>query len=179
MINKFTKILLAIFLVTIISIQLAQTVQALDLNSNARISLDNFFECVNDADYDVYNYIDTTNTELYNNIQNYLNSLTINYQIINITEKNNICTIDTRISASGIGWNVSGLTVTFELKKINNEYKITKTNLFDKIGFDNIFLFTSKIFAIVFGILFLIFAIPPIIVVVCIIVYNKKKERDT
>lgn len=174
MIKKISKIVLSILLVMMISMQLAQTVQALELNSDVRASLDNFLECINDGDNNVYNYIDTSNTELYNNVESYLHSLAINYQITNITEKNNTYIIETKIQAEGIGWNISGVTANFEIKEINNQYKITKTTLFDVIGMKNVFSFILKIFMII-GAVVLIFIVIIIIIVIIVVRMRKKK----
>ena len=171
MIKKRSKILLSLLLVLIISMQLAQTVQALDLNSNVKSSLDNFLKCMNDGDNNVYNYIDTSNTELYNNVESYLHSLAINYKITNITEENDTYTIEAKIAAAGIGWNVSGLTVKFELKEINNQYKITNTSLFDVIGIENVLSFILKIFAIIGGVLLIL-----IVIIVIIVIRVRKKK---
>ena len=169
--KKVSKILLSILLVLTISIQLVQTVQASDLNSNIKSSLDNFLECINAGDNNVYNYIDTSNMELYNNVESYLHSLAINYQITNITEENNTYTIEAKIAASGIGGNVSGLTVKFELKEINNQYKITNTSLFDVIGIENVLSFILRIFAIIGGVLLFI-----IVIIVIIVIRVRKKK---
>ena len=170
--KKMSKILLSILLVLIIGIQLVHTVQASDLDSNVKSSLDNFLGCINDGNNNVYNYIDTSNTELYNNVEKYLHDLRINYQITNITEENDIYTIETQIAAEGIGWSVSGFTVTFELKEIDNQYIITNTNLFDVIGIENVFSFILKILAVIGGVILII-----IVIIVLIVIRMKKKNK--
>ena len=99
--------------------------------------------------------------------------MSINSEIIKASEMDDTYIIKTRIMASGAGWHVSGATVEYKLKKINGIYKITDTDLFNKVGFENVFAFIMQIFAIVGGIMFFI----TLIVVIIVLIVVKKSKR--
>ena len=156
-----------------------------DIDPQAKETIINFFRSINGHDKSVYNYLDEDNTELSNNIKEYLNTIKIKYEIKNITEENDGYKIDIKMEASGKNWKVSGITVNCELKKIGNEYKIVNTNLFDYVGTENVTKFALNIANNVFstvGVIFLSIAVIIIIIVIIVVVTvvlctRKKKEN--
>lgn len=176
--KKLSKVLLVLVFITILGIQIVNASATL-VPSSVTTSLENFMECLNDGDEDIYNYIDTSNSELYNNIQKYLKSMEIRYQLEGITVENDTYYIETKIAASGIGWNVSGFTTNYEIKEIDNEYKIVNTDLFDTVGTENVFKFVLKIFGIIGGVILGIIAIVVTIVIIIVIKNKKKNEQNS
>ena len=173
--KKISKIFLILIFIIIAGVQIVNASSKL-IPIDVKETLDSFFNCLDDGDEDVYNYIDSSNTELSNNIQTYLNSISIKYQITDINKENDTYFVEAKIAAQGINWNVSGFTTKYELKQINGEYKIINTDLFNVIGSDNVFAFVFKILAIVFGVIFTIIAIIVTIVIICVKKSKKKCE---
>ena len=75
-----------------------------------------------------------------------------------------------------MGWNVHGFSTYYEVKLIDNQYKIIDTNLFDVVGVDNVFKFVLKVFAIIIGLFLSIGAIVATIITIVIIKNRKKKQ---
>ncbi len=124
----------------------------------------------------VYDYIDTSNTELKKNVEEYLYAIDIDYEIKNTKQlENGNYMISTKIEAEGESWSINGISVDFELKQTDSGYVVVNTNLFDKVGTENVFKFVFKIFAIIGGVIFAFAAI--IAIVVIIIVKNVKKKK--
>lgn len=66
--------------------------------------------------------------------------------------------IKARFAASGVGWNVSGLSTYFVFEKQNNQWLITDTDFYKKLGADYVFgilkwvlIFGGPIFLLLFG----------------------------
>ena len=57
--------------------------------------------------------------------------------------------VKARFTASGIGWNVSGLSTYFIFEKQNNQWLITDTNFHKKLGADYVFGILKKV--LIFG----------------------------
>jgi len=136
-------------------------------------SFDQFITCINTNDKCAYDYIDDSNKELYDNITHYLNSLHIDYEIKNIKENNNTYKIKANIAASGTNWSIKGINVYFDLKEIDNSYKIINTTLFENIN-------PKKILALIFKILIFIafIAFAYILTVVIVVIYASKKKKQ-
>lgn len=178
--KKLSKIILIFMLIMILGSQYVCAAKQ-TLPRDVEETLEEFLENLEDGDTEVYNYFDTTNTELYNNVNEYLDEIEIDYKIKDFKEENGIYYIDAKITASGQNWNVSGFTTTYELKKYGLNYIIIDTDLFDSIGTENIFNRIIRIILIVFGILFVAFiviAVIVLIVVKSIIKAVKKKENN-
>ena len=188
MIKKLTKSLLLLGLIAILIFQVAKAQTESEIFSNIDLerAFHNFIICMNRQDEEVYNYIDTSNEELYNNIKEYLfpdldyygtNSFRIKTDVKEITEENGIYNIKTTIRAEGEGingrWSVSGFTANFEAKEIDGKYKITDTDLFDIIGTKNVGKFILMVFGIVFGIIALV-----ILIIVLAVVFSLKKKKQ-
>ena len=146
-----------------------------DLPYEVKSTFENFFEYLNNSNEDIYNIIDSSNSELMDNISEYLHGIDIIYEVENINVINsNHYKIDTKISANGIGWNVTGFSTYYEIKLINDGYKIVNTNLFDVIGTENILYFILKKLAIVGGI---ISGIGLIVLLIILMVIKNKKTK--
>ena len=131
------------------SVQFVMASESNDLDGEAKKVLKSFTIYLKEGDKEVYNCIDTSNTELYNNVKNYMNDLSIKYSIKEVKEENDVYVVKTKINASGEGWKVSGFTV-------------------------NVMSFIIKILLIIFGVLFVMGIIVVTIVIVIIKLTNKK-----
>ena len=101
--------------------------------------LEVFINCLNNNDEDIYSVIDLNNTQLINDINNQINDINVTYEIINVKNKDeNYFRIKTRFNASGDNWSTSGFTSWYDIKLIDGGYKITDTNLFNKVGLEYI-----------------------------------------
>ena len=170
MLKKILKLIILVVIIINIGTQIVNA-ENIDINNRAEETVNGFYRCMNESDEKIYSYIDTSNTELYENVKRYLHGISIIYEITDANQENDIYHIKTRISAQGAGWTVSGFTVNFDLKLVDNEYVITNTNLFDVVGMENVFKFVFKIFAIIGGVFLTV-----IIIVLMIIVFIKKRE---
>jgi len=54
--------------------------------------------------------------------------------------------IKAKFAASGVGWNVSGLSTYFVFEKENNQWLITDTDFYKKLGADYVFNILKKVF---------------------------------
>ena len=173
--------LLLVFLTLFIALikpSYAKKINYSNTNSEAVKTIDSFFEYLNSGDSEIYGIIDMSNADLYNGVREYLHGIHVEYEIKDIEEKGNECTIKTRISAEGIGWSASGFTIKTTAKLIDGKYKVTDTTLFDNVGTENIFKMVFIILAIVFGIIFVVFLTIVIVVVIVIKKSNKKKKEN-
>ncbi|MBU2081167.1 PLDc N-terminal domain-containing protein [Patescibacteria group bacterium] len=66
--------------------------------------------------------------------------------------------IKAKFVASGVGWNVSRLSTYFVFEKQNNQWFITDTDFYKKLGADYVFGILGKVFIFVGPILILLFA---------------------
>jgi hypothetical protein len=58
--------------------------------------------------------------------------------------------VKARFAASGVGWNISGLSTYFVFEKQNNQWLITDTDFYKKLGFDYVFGILK--WALIFGV---------------------------
>lgn len=149
---------------------------------DVRETFENFVRYFNDGDTEIYNIIDQENSEISINIKDYLGNTALNYEVIDveiISEEH--YRINTRISASGVdgftNWQVSGYKAYFDVKFINDSYKVTDTDLFSKIGAENVGESIFKVFLII-GALFLGFWLIIGIIVICYFISKKKKKAN-
>lgn len=77
-----------------------------------------------------------------------------NFEVLN----SNQVKVKARFTASGVGWNVNGLSTYFVLEKQNNQWFITDTDFYKKLGADYVFGLLRKVFIFVVPILILLFA---------------------
>lgn len=119
--------------------------------------LEVFINCLNNSDEDVYSLVDSSNKELIGDIKKQINDITFTYDIKYIRKKDeNYYRIKTTFSASGDHWSTSGFSAWFDLKEIDGAYKISDTNLFNKVGLEYI----SSVVIIAFCIAIVIFVLP-------------------
>ena len=167
------KLLLILFLLVVLPLN----VFALD-NTSAEGVVDNFFLYLNSNDSKIYNYIDNSNSELKNNVKNYLGTMTSEHRIITTTnDGNGTYFIGCTISAAGTKWNISNINVIFNVKEVNGTPVITKTTFFDNLGYDNVKTLVGKIFYKIF--IFVIVAAVGVVLVILGIVLTAKKRKPT
>ncbi len=159
--KKITSILLLIIL-CIISIQTVTAKESLvEEEGKIRDTIETFTNYLNNKSNKIYDYIDISNKKLQSNISLYVitgeveeddietdfvkmkYNIDINYKINNMTQENDITTINTSITGKGTSkssnWNIKNVDVYFKVKKVNNQYKIIDTDLFENIGSKNVF----------------------------------------
>ena len=187
MIKKLTLRLLLLGLIVVLVFQVVQAETESEMFSNSEVGrvFHRFIICMDRQDEEVYDYIDTSNEELYNNIKEYVfpepvyedNLFRIKTNVKEITEENGIYNIKATIQAVGksfVGnWRISGFTANFEVKEVDGEYKVTDTDLFNIIGPENVGKFVLKILAIVFGVIILV-----ILIIVFVVVFSLKKKKQ-
>ena len=162
------KVVILIIMFIILNIQVVKAYETDIKNEEVKSSYNNFMMYLNEGNEEVFSYIDPENAELYNNLDRYLNAMAIKGEITKVSEENDIYLIKTKIMAEGPGWNVSGMTVEYKFKKIDDMYRITETNLFDVIGMENVGGFILKGFLIAGGVILIILSIIGTIVYVVI-----------
>ncbi|MBE5819502.1 MAG: hypothetical protein E7310_01540 [Clostridiales bacterium] len=146
-------------------------------------TVDDFIFYLDIGSSSIYNVIDSTNTELYQGIVEYLYKyIDIEYDVKKIEKiSDNTYKVKGKIEASGENWTANGFTVSFEVEKEYGAYKITYTDLFDKIGAENVtktvFMIVGTIFLIL-GFGFILFIGIVTMIVVIIVVVNKKKKKE-
>lgn len=131
---------------------------------NLKDTIENFVNYLNKKSNKIYNYVDTSNKKLYSNISSYViaekdeevleddietdfatleYNIDIKYEIKNITQEKDISIINTIITGKGTtkgsNWNIKNVDVYFKVKKVDNQYKIIDTNLFENVGSKNVF----------------------------------------
>lgn len=168
-----------LLLVSIISFFVVVTVNAYEYNE-LPVKVQNTFEgfvfYLNKGSDNVYDYIDSSNTKLRNNVEEYLGNISLNNEVLDVTSiSENHYKIEARIDASGGTWNVSGFKVYYEIKLIDGEYRLVDTNLFEFVGSENVIEFVGKIFIIIGSIISVIFLIVLIIAIILIVKSRKKK----
>lgn len=172
---KYIMILMVVFMLFTVN-----TVQAKEvLPEAAEEVLEKFMTNLKEGDEEIYYYTDNTNSEMYNNIQQYLHHIDISYKIKNVTKnEEGSYTVKLKISAEGDSWKISGVTADIKIEDASvYGYVVTDTTIFDIIGPKNVTKFVFSIFGIV-GISIIILALIIIIVIVIIVLIvlrNKKK----
>ena len=158
-----------LLLVSIISFFVVVTVKVQN-------TFEGFVFYLNKGSDNVYDYIDSSNTKLRNNVEEYLGNISLNNEVLDVTSiSENHYKIEARIDASGGTWNVSGFKVYYEIKLIDGEYRLVDTNLFEFVGSENVIEFVGKIFIIIGSIISVIFLIVLIIAIILIVKSRKKK----
>lgn len=146
-------------------------------------TVNNFIFYLDIGSSNIYSIIDSTNTELYQGILEYLyEDIEIEYDVKKIEKiSDNTYEVKGEIEAYGEDWNADGFLVSFEVEESYGTYKIISTNLFNKIGEENIdktmFMAIIVLLMMVFAVLFSI-GITIMAVVIIVIVNKKKKNED-
>lgn len=162
--KKITSILLLIT-ICLLNIQVVNAKEALtEEERKIQDTIENFTNHLNNKSNKIYNYIDISNEKLHSNISLYViteegeeiveddietdfstmkYNIDIDYKINNMTQEDNITTINTVITGKGTfkgsNWNINNVEIYFKVKKVDNQYKIIDTNLFENIGSKNVF----------------------------------------
>ena len=170
---KITKII-AIFIFGIMIGLFYNNIFATD--EQVKNTVDNFLTYIEQENSSALKYIDQNNNKLYTTVQENLYSISsIDYQITKITQKNDIYHVKVKVSAKGDNWKLNGITVKFDIKEVDNSYKIIDTDLFQKASSEYIIWMVFSIFAFI-GIIFFIVIITIVIIVIIVIVKSNKKK---
>lgn len=186
--KKSCKFLILIVVMFMLSFIVTNNVNAdvVSINDdyyNVENTVDDFIFYLDIGSSSIYNIIDSTNTELYQGIVEYLYEyIDIEYDVKKIEKiSDNTYKVKGKIEASGENWTANGFTVSFEVEKEYGAYKITYTDLFDKIGAENVtktvFVIVGTIFLIL-GFSFILFIGIVTMIVVIVVVVNKKKKKE-
>lgn len=178
-IRVITKVLLSftIFSIPFMNIDLVRASESLP--EEAKETLKDFIYYLSTGDDEVYRYILSSNKNLSSAVEGHLSRIQIQYFIKKVEQINDsVYQVYVVIQASGydkgVTWNMNGIPVMFELKKENEKYFVSQTDLFDKVGSNSVFSMILKIFLLLGGIFF-IYGLLIIGIVLFIIKRNKKK----
>ena len=145
MTKKLLVKLISAGMIFVLAIQVIQYLQEItfvsipSVNEEAEMNNDvegicyRFVSCINKSDKSVYDYIDTSNSKLYSDVNRKLYSLNLGVEIKEITAENGIYNIDAKVKGKGSDWQSSRIMAYFKIGPIDGEYKIIDTDLFDKI----------------------------------------------
>lgn len=118
--------------------------------------LDTLVTAINNDDLAiVLSLISPNRPDLQAEIQNQLAGSVLTYQLeyspldqhLEVVNSNTV-KISARYAASGLGWNISGLSTDFTFEKHNQQWFITDTNFHQKLGPDYVWNLTKKVFLI-------------------------------
>ena len=179
--NAFKRtICLLLILASIALSNITPVYASQDLPLDVELNLDLFFYCLESGDEQVYDYIDTSDDEMRDNLQQYMGAIDADYEIVNFEENNGIYTVKIKIDASGNDWNVEGFSANFDFQEQDGTFKIVDTNLFDVIGTKGVTKFVFSIFglvAVIFVLIGLLF-VSAIVIVIILLNRNKKKRLN-
>lgn len=145
------------------------------VKSNEELIEDNFNDFIydlNEGGKEIFNSIDIGNDELEKNIRKYIKKINVatSNTIVKEISKDKYL-LKTTINAEGDNWSISGIRVEFTYEKRDKGFVITKTNLFDYIGTENIFKLIKWIFMIVIAIILVIVGI------IVLALYGSKRSK--
>lgn len=144
--KKFSTILFSISLFLIGATVFAQTALSLTDKQQITSNLDSLVQAVNVGDTQkISSLISPNNQTLQSDIQERIRG-GIAYQLDYTPFDKNAevlgqdqVKVKAKFAASGVGWNVSGLSVYFVFQKQNNQWLITDTDFYKKLGADYVF----------------------------------------
>ncbi len=154
-----TKILTFLFTISLLSLGATVFAQAsLSPSDKQQISdnLDTLVQSINSGDTKkITSLISSNNPTLQTDVQDRIRG-GIRYQLdyspldqnVEILNSNQV-KVKARFAASGVGWNVSGLSTYFVFEKENNQWLITDTDFYKKLGADYVFNILKKV--LIFG----------------------------
>lgn len=170
---KILSVTLQVLLFTIFSVS---SVRAMDnYPSDVINTLGEFINNLDDGKEEVFNYIDSSNSDLNANIQKYLYGLDIKFEIKDVISDDNGYKITGILSASGGNWNINGFSADIIIKNINGKYLVTDTTIFNMIGSENIMKMVFKFLIIGFSIFI---GIAVIIAIIVIVIIKKGKKKN-
>ena len=176
--SKTIKIIVISILFLIAFMELS-VVNAKSLDYKMKYTIEDFCKSLERDSSIAYKYIDSSNTDLRDNIAKYKDSIKkIKFTAKDVEEKDGIITVIGNIDAKGENWNVEGFKVKFNLKNVEDNYVITDTDLFYTISPEHTAKFAGSIILLVFIILGVVFLIiTTVIIVIVVIVVNKNKKK--
>ena len=167
-----------IIIISLLVLIIASTVNVYATENDAKNVVKSFLSCIDRGDSRAATYIDSSNAELYNTIQEKIESFSsVDYEIKKITQNGDTYKIDAIIKAEGVNWSVEGITAHFDVKYNNGTYIITDTNFFEITSPEHIAGMAISIVVLVFIILGIVFFTIIIIIVIVVIVVNKNKNK--
>jgi len=144
--KKLSTILFAFSLFLVGATVFAQTALSLSDKQQITNNLDSLVQAVNAGDIQKISALTSPNNQtLRSDIQERIRG-GIGYQLdygpfdknVEIIGQDQV-KIKARFAASGVGWNVSGLATYFVFEKQNNQWLITDTDFYKKLGADYVF----------------------------------------
>lgn len=144
--RKLSTILFAVSLFLVGATVFAQTALSLADKQQITNNLDSLVQAVNAGDIQkISALISPNNQTLQSDIQERIRG-GIGYQLdyspfdknVEIIGQDQV-KIKAKFAASGVGWNVSGLSTYFVFEKQNNQWLITDTDFYKKLGADYVF----------------------------------------
>lgn len=142
--------------------------------------VDSFFECLEDNESCVYDYISIDSASLENTVKERLYDFDdIDYTVKDVVKTDYGYDVIVRFDAEGRDWNVSGFTAEFNISMVNYNYVITSTDFFEQTGTEAVGKFVGNIFGIVIGFIIgiLIFVAIVIVAIILIIRALAKKKK--
>lgn len=142
--------------------------------------VDNFFECLEDNESCVYDYISIDSSSLENTVKERLYDFDdIDYTVKDVVKTDYGYDVTVRFDAEGRDWNVSGFTAEFNISMVNYNYVIISTDFFEQTGTEAVGKFVGNIFGIVIGFIIgiLIFVVIVIVAIILIIRALAKKKK--
>ena len=154
------------------------------LSEDVKVTFENFVNYFNTGNEEIYNIINLENDELHSSIQKYLNSANIGYKVIEVEIMDeNYYRINTILDAKGhesfYNWEISGHKVYFDISFIDNGYKITDTDLFDNIGYENVSESIDSFFKIflIIGTVIIGFWLIIVLIIILYCIFKNKKIK--
>lgn len=172
--RKLKSIVILIIMLILLSIQSVNAKETVP--QEVQEVLDGFIQNLDKGNAQIYYYIDTSNTELYNNVQKYLNSIDIEYKIQEVKKNDdNSYMTKIKISANGKEWKINNISADVKLKQSEFGYVVSETTVFDLVGTENSGKYVmNKVITIgtVLGIMIIF------IVILVVIVVTVRKKRS-
>ncbi len=162
--KKISTILFAVSLLLVGTTVFAQTVLFPTDKQQIANNLDSLVQAVNAGDTQKISTLISPNSQkLLSDIQERIRGgiayqldyrpLDRNFEIIS----QNQVKVKARFAASGVGWKVSGLSTFFVFEKQNNQWLITDTDFYKKLGADYVFGILKRVFIFVGPVFLLLF----------------------
>lgn len=142
--------------------------------------VDEFFECLEDNEICVFDYISIDSSSLENTVKERLYDFDdIDYTVKDVVKTDYGYDVTVKFDAEGRDWNVSGFTAEFNISMVNYNYVIVDTDFFEKTGTEAVGKFVGNIFGIVIGFIIgiLIFVVIVIVAIILIIRALAKKKK--
>lgn len=163
--KKLSKILFALGIFFITAVAFAQTNLSLTDKQEISKQLDTLAQAVNDGDAQkISNMVSPSNQELQSAIQEHVKGgivYRLDYDALDKNvemSKDNKVKVKARFAASGVGWNIQGLSTYFVFEKQDNHWMLADSDFYKKLSADYVFSILKKVLLIVGPIAALFFA---------------------